>query len=87
MAKLSDMTVNVRARVIVDIHHCDFTAHAQRVLKNKNWYPYKFERAFGGVILTGAVMPLTKTGRPNVRKRDKSTEIKVIYPIKEKHNG
>lgn len=61
----------------------DFTAYAQKKLKNKNWFPWKFERVVGGIIMTGASCPLKKDGSPDFRKKDKSTQCVVIYPIKE----
>ncbi len=60
-----------------------WTRYAQRKLKNKNWHPWRFERAVGGIIMTGAEMPLTRTGRLNLKQRKKSTECKVIFPIKD----
>ena len=64
---------------------CDFTRYAQSKLKNTSWYPWKFERVVGGVLLTGAECPLKKDGSPNFRKRDKSTQCVVVYPVEEKN--
>ena len=61
---------------------CEFTQYAQDIM-GENWYPYKFERALGGVIMTGAVCPLKQNGEPNFRKRDRDTICRIIYPIKE----
>lgn len=61
-----------------------WTEYAQRVLNNPNWYPWKFERVVGGILLTGAVCPLKKDGTPNTRKPDRSTQCTVIFPIEEK---
>lgn len=62
---------------------CKFTKYAQRKLKNKKWFPWLFERAVGGVIMTGAECPLKRNGEPNFRKYNKDTKMMVVYPIKE----
>ena len=62
---------------------CDYTRYAQKKLKNKNWYPWLFERVVGGVLLTGAECPLKKDGEPNFRKYNKETKCTVVYPIKD----
>lgn len=67
-------------KVIIE---CEFTKHAQKKLNNPRWFPWKFERAVGGVIMRGAECPLKKDGSPNFRKRDKTTECVVIYPLKD----
>ena len=60
----------------------NFTIYAQKKLGD-TWFPYKFERVFGGVILTGAECPLKKDGTPNFRKKNIDTISKLIYPIEE----
>lgn len=83
----SEVKVKINVEVFGELKFCPFTKYAQRVLKNKNWYPWKFERAVGGVILTGAECPLKMDGTPNFRKRNRATECKLIYPVKEKKNA
>lgn len=61
---------------------CEMTKYAQEKM-GKNWFPYKFERSVGGVIMTGAVCPLKKNGEPNFRKKDPSTVQTIIYPLKD----
>lgn len=67
----------------MDNHLDVWTAYAQKKLGLSDWYPWKFERVLGGIVMTGAVMPLKLDGRPNVRNRDKATETKVLYPIED----
>jgi hypothetical protein len=64
----------------------EYTKYCQKILKNKNWYPWKFEVAVGGIICTGAECPKivrgSKKGQPNFRERDKSTENRIFIPKK-----
>lgn len=64
-----------------DYHECKFTKFAQEKLNNPNWFPWKFERVVGGVLLTGAECPLKRDGQPNVRKHDKATKCTVVFPV------
>lgn len=64
-------------------HIATWTKYAQDKLNDPDWHPWHFERVLGGILLTGARCPKKKDGTPNFRKRDKSTEIRVLYPIEE----
>ena len=48
----------------------------------KDWHPWLYEAAVGGVVVTGAPCPLItrgrNRGRPNYRKRDMNRVAKVI---------
>lgn len=64
-------------------HFKVWTAYAQKKLADPSWFPWHFERVVGGIIMTGARCPLKRDGSPDFRKRDRSTEQKVLYPIKD----
>lgn len=59
----------------------DWTAYAQDKLNSPNWFPYKFERVVGGILLIGAECPLKRDGKPNFRKKNRDTIQTVVYPI------
>lgn len=66
-----------------DYKTCEFTRFAQERLNNPNWYPWKFERVVGGVIMTGATCPLKKDGSPNFRLKERNTTQAVVYPMED----
>lgn len=63
----------------------DLVKYAQKVTKNKNFYPWYFRAITGGIIMKGAECPLyvrgPRKGRPNYRKHDRATVQEVFKPF------
>jgi hypothetical protein len=64
-----------------DYKNCKFNIWARGHLNKPNFFVWKFERLANGILLTGAECPLKRDGSPNIRKRDKSTETKLVMPF------